>query len=162
MTKIKTSGENDFDFFIGDWRVHHRRLKERLAGCREWVEFEGTSTARKILGGFGNIDDNVLDLPDGAYRAATLRAFDPATGLWSIWWLDGRRPHRLDVPVVGRFDSGTGLFYADDALNDVPIKVRFTWFAFDADTARWEQAFSDDGGNTWETNWTMDFVRLAS
>ena len=74
MTAMQTSSADDFDFFIGDWRVHHRRLKERLAGCREWVEFEGSSTARKILGGFGNIDDNLLDLPDGPYRAATLRS----------------------------------------------------------------------------------------
>jgi hypothetical protein len=162
MTKVQTCSADDFDFLIGDWRVHHRRLKERLAGCREWVEFEGSSTARKILGGFGNIDDNVLDLPGGRYRAATLRSFDPATGLWSIWWLDGRRPHHLDTPVVGLFENARGLFYADDMLDGTPIKVRFTWFAYDADTARWEQAFSDDGGITWETNWTMDFARMAT
>jgi hypothetical protein len=162
MSDRHTSSADDFDFFIGDWRVHHRRLKERLAGCREWIEFEGSSTTRKILGGFGNIDDNVLDLPDDPYRAATLRSFDPVTGLWSIWWLDGRRPHRLDVPVVGRFEGGTGLFYADDTLNGTPIKIRFTWALLDAGTARWEQAFSADGGNSWETNWTMDFVRISA
>ncbi len=162
MMNASASSANDFDFIIGDWRVHHRRLKERLSGCREWVEFEGSSSARKILGGFGNIDDNVLDLPDGPYRAATLRSFDPATGLWSIWWLDGRRPHQLDVPVVGRFENGTGLFYADDTLDGAPIKVRFTWSSLDTDAARWEQAFSDDGGNSWETNWTMDFVRMPA
>jgi hypothetical protein len=162
MTDRRTSSANDFDFFIGNWRVHHQRLKERLAGCREWVEFEGSSATRKILGGFGNIDDNVLDLPDDPYRAATLRSFDPATGLWSIWWLDGRRPHRLDTPVVGRFEHGTGLFYADDTFDGMPIKVRFTWTLLGADAARWEQAFSADGGNSWETNWTMDFVRISA
>ena len=162
MTDRHTSSADDFDFFIGDWRVHHRRLKERLTGCREWVEFEGSTTVRKILGGFGNVDDNLLDLPEGPYRAATLRSFDPATGLWSIWWLDGRRPHRLDTPVVGRFEHGTGLFYADDTFDEMPIKVRFTWTLLDADAARWEQAFSADGGSIWETNWTMDFVRISA
>lgn len=162
MSDRHTSSADDFDFFIGDWRVHHRRLKERLAGCREWIEFEGSTTVRKILGGFGNVDDNVLDLPEGRYRAATLRSFDPTTGLWSIWWLDGRRPHHLDVPVVGRFEGGTGLFYADDTFDGTPIKVRFTWMLVDTDTARWEQAFSADGGNSWETNWTMDFVRISA
>jgi hypothetical protein len=159
MTKMHMSRADDFDFIIGDWRVHHRRLKERLVGCTAWVEFEGTSTARKILGGSGNIDDNLLDLPEGAYRATTLRSFDPATDLWSIWWLDGRRPHQLDTPVVGRFENGTGLFYADDTFDGLPIKVRFTWFTFAADKARWEQAFSDDDGKVWETNWTMTFTR---
>ncbi len=151
---------NDFDFVIGDWRVHHRRLKKRLVDCRDWLEFEGTSTTRKILGGFGNLEDNLLELPDGAYRAVAMRAFDPATALWAIWWLDGRRPHQLDVPVIGGFQSGIGSFYADDVLDGMPIKVRFTWSSLDADNARWEQAFSSDGGYIWETNWTMDFVRM--
>ena len=83
---------HDFDFYIGRWRVHHRRLKERLAGSDEWEEFEGTSRAWPILDGAGNIDDNVLELPSGTYRAISLRSFDPATDRWSIWWLDGRNP----------------------------------------------------------------------
>lgn len=162
MTDTSASSANDFDFIIGDWRVHHRRLKERLAGCREWVEFEGTSTTRRILGGSGNVEDNALDLPGGAYRAAAIRSFDTTAGLWSIWWLDGRDPHRLDTPVVGRFDQGIGLFHAEDTLDGTPIKVRFTWTPIDAGAARWQQAFSDDGGKTWETNWIMDFSRAES
>lgn len=162
MTGHHTSGADDFDFIIGDWRVHHHRLEQRLVDCNRWAAFGGTSSTRKILGGLGNIEDNTIDLPDVAYRAAAIRSFDPATGLWSIWWLDGRQPHRLDVPVVGRFEHGTGLFYADDTLDGTPIKVRFTWSAIDADTPRWEQAFSDDRGETWETNWTMDFVRIPA
>jgi hypothetical protein len=160
MTANPASSAHDFDFVIGDWRVHHRRLKERLAGCAEWVEFEGISTTRKILSGFGNIEDNVLALPDGAYRAVAVRSFDPVAGTWAIWWLDGRNPHQLDVPVVGQFKNGISMFYADDALNGMPIKVRFMWSSLTADSARWEQAFSDDGGITWETNWTMDFARI--
>ena len=152
---------DDFDFIIGDWRVRHRRLKTRLAGCDEWIEFEGTSTTRKILGGYGNLEDNALDLPEGAYRAVALRSFDPATATWSIWWLDGRHPDRIDTPVVGRFTDGIGLFYADDSLDGTPIRVRFTWSSTDTDTPRWEQAFSVDGGDTWETNWTMDFFRVG-
>ena len=153
---------SDFAFAVGDWCVSHRRLRERLAACTEWVEFEGCMSTRPVLGGFGNIEDNLLLLPDGDYRAIAIRSFDPATSRWSIWWLDGRRPHRLDTPVVGRFEHGTGLFYADDMFDGTPIKVRFTWTLLDADTARWEQAFSADGGNSWETNWTMDFVRISA
>ena len=162
MTDRHTSSADDFDFIIGDWRVLHRRLKQRLVGCTDWMEFEGTSTTRKILGGLGNLEDNVLELPDGAYRAVAMRSFDPATALWAIWWLDGRRPHRLDTPVVGRFEHGTGLFYAEDTFDGMPIKVRFTWTLLDAEAARWEQAFSADGGNSWETNWTMDFARISA
>jgi hypothetical protein len=79
--------------------------------------------------GFGNVEDNVLRFPDGEVRAAAFRSFDPATGTWSIWWLDGRNPHNLDVPVVGRFAGHLGVFYADDTLNGAPVKIRFRWNA---------------------------------
>ena len=152
------AGARDFDFAMGEWHVQHRRLRSRLSGCTEWVEFEGFSSTRKILGGYGNVEDNVLELPDGSYRAAALRSYDADKG-WSIWWLDGRNPSGMDVPVVGRFVEGVGTFYADDLLDGRPIRVRFTWLARDGDHPQWEQAFSADGGQTWETNWRMEFTR---
>jgi hypothetical protein len=153
---------NDFDFLVGHWTVRHRRLKERLAGCTEWEEFPGTCSLRPLLDGQANVDDNVLDMPCGTYRAASIRAYDPATTLWSIWWLDGRHPHDLGTPVVGAFKSGTGTFFADDTLNGQPIRVRFLWTDITRSSARWQQAFSKDGGATWETNWVMDFERAIS
>ncbi|MGE4070789.1 MAG: hypothetical protein AB7E72_06395 [Lysobacterales bacterium] len=156
---LPSSPESDFDFIIGDWRVRHRRLKHRLAGCTEWQEFDGISSTRKILGERGNVEDNLLHPPEGTYRAAAFRSLDVASGQWAIWWLDGRSPHHLDTPVVGRFSDGQGRFYADDTLEGRPIRVRFLWLPVSADAARWEQAFSADAGQTWETNWTMDFER---
>lgn len=154
-------GAADFDFFIGDWTVTHRRLKERLNHCQEWEIFSGSCSTRKILGGAGNADDNVLNLPDNSYHAATLRSFNAATAMWSIWWLDGRHPDQLDVPVRGQFIDGIGRFYADDIFNGLPIRVRFLWTSAEADAPRWEQAFSCDAGITWEANWLMDFNKVA-
>lgn len=153
------SAPTDFDFVMGDWQVRHRRLNERLVNCHDWTEFEGAMSTRKILGGFGNIEDNWLNFPQGEFRAIALRSFDASTGTWAIWWLDGRFPGKMDVPVTGRFIDGVGTFYADDTLNGVAIKVRFLWSTSDPDTLRWEQAFSADNGATWETNWTMNFTR---
>ena len=155
------TNEHDFDFLAGRWRVVHRRLRERLAGNEEWQDFDGTCAMRTILGGSANVDDNVLNLPQGAYRAASLRAFDASRKRWSIWWLDGRTPDRLDVPVVGGFEHGAGTFYADDTLDGRPIRVRFRWTDTRTASPRWEQAFSADGGTTWQTNWTMRFHRLG-
>lgn len=155
-------GAGDFDFFQGAWSVRHRRLRARLVGCAEWEEFGGSVSVWPILGGAGNIDDNVLHLPGGTYRAATLRAYDAAQRRWSIWWLDGRRPDRLDVPVTGSFAAGTGTFEAEDTLDGRPIRVRFRWLHTATPTPRWEQAFSPDAGATWETNWTMDFTRVTA
>jgi hypothetical protein len=149
----------DFDFVIGDWHVNHRRLKVRLANCQEWVEFDGAMSTQKILGGFGNLEDNILRFPEGEFRAVALRSYDPSTKEWSIWWLDGRFPNQMEVPVVGSFNNGVGTFFAKDTLGDVPITVRFVWRQISSDELRWEQAFSTDSGETWETNWTMDFHR---
>lgn len=160
MSKNRTSP--DFDFLIGKWKVHHRRLKERLAGCTEWVEFEGTCAAQKILDGQGNFDDNVLHTPDGPYRAAAMRCYDPESGTWAIWWLDARFPKGpVDPPMVGKFTDGEGLFLADDTFKGRPIRVRFRWIDTKSPSPRWEQAFSEDGGKTWETNWEMVFTRVA-
>ncbi|MGD0144350.1 MAG: DUF1579 domain-containing protein [Rhizomicrobium sp.] len=155
------SPAHDFDFFFGSWRVHHRRLKERLAQCDHWEEFAGSTTAQPLLGGLGNVDDTTLELPGGTYRAATLRAFDPETQKWAIWWLDGRNPHRLEAPMLGGFADGVGTFLADDSFEGRPIKVRFLWSRITPRSCRWEQAFSADEGRSWETNWVMDCTRTG-
>jgi hypothetical protein len=151
----------DFDFIIGDWSVKHRRLNERLKGCRDWTEFDGLSSTTKTLGGFGNLEDNLLRFPDGEVRAIAVRSYCAATKTWSIWWLDGRNPTSLDVPVVGSFSHQVGLFFADDELDGQAIKVRFMWTATPGANPRWEQAFSNDAGASWETNWTMEFIPRA-
>lgn len=151
----------DFDFIMGEWRVRHTRLNARLANCEQWTDFEGLSSTAKILGGAGNVEDNQLFFPEGTFRAAAIRSYCAKSGTWSIWWLDGRNPTELDKPVVGRFAEGVGLFFADDFLGDRPVKVRFKWTATPATHPRWEQAFSGDGGLTWETNWKMEFTRRS-
>jgi len=116
-------------------------------------------STQKILGGFGNIEDNILRLPDQEVRAIALRSYDQSTKSWSIWWLDGRFPGQIDVPVVGEFVDGVGAFFANDIFKEIPIIVRFVWRQSSEGLLRWEQAFSDDEGESWETNWTMDFLR---
>lgn len=155
------SGAADFDFFTGHWQVSHRRLKHRLVNSTDWEEFGGSCSVHTLLGGLGNVDDNVIDLPGASYRAVTLRSYNPANGQWTIWWLDGRVPGRLDAPMVGAFRNGAGTFFGDDTLDGRPIQLRFLWTMAAPDTPRWEQAFSADGGVTWETNWDMSFRRTA-
>jgi hypothetical protein len=104
-------------------------------------------------------DDNGIELPVEAYRAATLRTFDPATSHWSIWWIDGRNPATIDIPMRGAFEAGAGTFLCEDVFDGRNIYVRFLWSPITEKSARWEQAFSPDGGKTWETNWIMDFPR---
>ena len=156
---MNTQAPPDFDFLRGRWQVRHRRLVKRLAACTDWEVFDGQSELWLVMGGAGTVDDNVIDLPSGSYRALTLRNWDAATKNWQIWWLDGRYPAQIGTPMQGRFEDGTGSFYADEDFEGRPIRVRFLWLHTRSATPRWEQAFSTDGGQTWETNWEMDFSR---
>jgi hypothetical protein len=153
-------GRHDFDLRFGDWRVQHRKLKDRLAGSHDWIEFDGTLSMRPLMGGLANVSDNVFNTPDGTYRGVSLRAYDPRTGVWAVWWLDGRNPlGELDPPVKGRFENGAATFYGDDKYNGKTVRVRIMWSHVTATTARWEQAYSADDGKTWETNWISEFRR---
>ena len=151
---------SDFDFFMGIWKCRHRYRMRRLADCHDWIEFDGNCAARKILGGFGNIDEGEINLPGDRYRGMSLRTWDPDESRWSIYWLDSRRPGHLFPPVKGGFAKGVGTFYGDDCFKGRPIRVRYLWSRITDQSARWEQAFSLDEGNNWETNWTMDFTRV--
>ena len=149
-------GRADFDFLFGRWAVRSRRLRERLTGCEEWIEFDASLTCWPLLDGYANGDAFRANWGDGLV-GTTLRLFDPASGRWSIWWAGKANPV-LDSPVVGAFDGDRGLFEAEDVWDGRPILVRFVWTR--GETPRWEQAFSVDGGQTWETNWIMDYTRI--
>lgn len=151
-------GAGDFDFFHGDWQVAHRRLSRRLVQDSTWAEFGGSVKVWPILGGLGNLDDNVIDLPEGPYCACTLRLFNPQAKQWTIYWVDGRHL-KLDPPMLGTFRGSTGTFFGDYVHENRPIRVRFLWTRASPDQCRWEQAFSDDQEKSWETNWIMDFSR---
>lgn len=149
---------SDFDFLIGRWDVRHERLKARLRGSTEWETFASVAEARLLPGGVGNVDH--IDL--GAWRPAlvgvTVRLFEPAKDRWSIHWTDNVRGV-FDPPMIGAFVDGVGIFEGDDEHEGMPVRVRFRWTHETPRTARWEQAFSTDGGATWETNWIMNFTR---
>ena len=160
MQSRRENAARDFDFWMGEWNVHNRRLRERLAGSDEWDEFHSRVAARPLPAGLGNEDVYCTDF-DGGFVGMSFRFFDPKTELWSIYWADSRRPGVLDPPVVGEFDGDTGVFEGTDVFKGRRIVVRFIWSGVTTPTPRWEQAFSQDGGETWETNWIMDFTRVG-
>jgi hypothetical protein len=153
-------GLADFDFLMGSWKVHHRRLRERLKGSTEWEEFEGTVTARKILGGRGNFDEGTMDRASGPVHGTSLRLYDPQSRQWSIYWADSVNAF-VPIATVGEFKDGRGEFYDYEPFEGRMIFCRFIWSRITPTSCQWEQAFSADGGVTWETNWVMTFTRQA-
>ena len=150
-----TNGIADFDFLIGSWAIENERLTTRLAGSADWERFSAFSTCRSLLGGTGNLEE--MTIPDRSFHGLALRIFNPDSGVWSIHWADNFR-HRLLPPMVGRFEDGLGTFLGDEEHAGQPVLARFIWFP-SREAPRWEQAFSADGGKTWETNWVMRFSR---
>lgn len=152
-------GRHDFDFLFGKWHSHHHRLRERLKGSTEWEEFEGVSVARPILGGIGNIDEIVMERASGQVEGATVRLFDLHTRQWWIYWSDSHHG-TLELPMIGHFENGRGEFYSQEPFERQYIFSRFIWSEITPTSCKWEQAFSPDGGKTWETNWVMRFTRI--
>ncbi len=149
-----------FDFLQGEWTIHHRRLKERLVGSTEWVEFETPFVLEQILGGLGNIDQCRTLPPAPFYEGVSLRFFDRTAEKWKIYWVDSNTG-QLCPPVEGVFDGDRATFLGDDSHAGIPVRARFLWDKSDPDAPTWQQAFSVDGGETWETNWHMAFRRAA-
>jgi hypothetical protein len=156
----KTSSQNDFDFLVGKWNLHNKKLKERLNNCSEWTEFESTVEMRIILNGIGNTDTYKEATTGGKpFEGIALRLFNPKTRLWSIYWADSN-VGVMDAPVVGSFEGNIGKFYAKDIFHGKPILVMFTWDKTDKDNPVWSQSFSPDNGLTWEMNHTNVSSRI--
>lgn len=157
---MERDGQTDFDFIIGQWKVHHRRLKQALKGLEDWEEFDGTSSARKVWGGAANVDEIEGDsVTWGRIQGMTVRLYDPKSHQWRIYWAN-RKWGTLDPPMIGEFKDGRGEFFNQELFEGRGIYVRFIWSGITENACRWEQAFSADGGKTWETNWIMNFTRV--
>lgn len=150
---------SDFDFLAGSWDSRQRRLTKVLVGSDEWYEFDATLDCQVLLDGNGVFD--VLRAPERDIEGLTLRLYSPDEKVWRIWWASKGSGGQLDVPVVGRFEDGVGVFECDDTWEGTPIRVRYRWSEVHTDHPRWEQAFSTDGGRTWEVNWVATFTRRA-
>jgi hypothetical protein len=154
-------GRRDFDFLMGRWHVHSKRLKQPLSGNAEWYEFYGVAHARPVWGGSANFDEYDFDHPGERIQGATLRLYDSQTHQWSIYWATAKRG-LVPIATVGSFnDEGVGEFFDREVFDGKPIVCRYRWTHSGDDVCRWEQAFSTDDGQTWETNWIMDFTRLS-
>jgi hypothetical protein len=153
-------GQHDFDFEVGNWKIHLKRMLHPLSGKAEWVEFDGTSVTRPMWDGRANIEEFETTNASGRVEGMTLRLYDPKARQWSLYWANGRTG-QLSLPAtVGEFKDGVGDFYDQEAFNGRQILVRFEWSRITANSAHFEQAFSDDGGKTWEVNWITDQTRV--
>jgi hypothetical protein len=158
-TPTERDGQHDFDFNIGTWKTHLRRLLDPLTGSTKWVEYEGTSVVRKVWNGRANLVELVADGPAGHFEGLNLRLYNPQSHQWSLNFANSKSG-TLSPPTIGEFKNGRGEFFAQETLNGRAILVRFVISDITSDSCRFEQAFSDDGGKTWEVNWIATDTRV--
>lgn len=154
-------GAHDFDWEIGSWKTSLRRLAKPLSGSDEWLQYEGTSVVRAVLDGRANLVELKVEGPAGRIEGVSLRLYAPQAQQWSLNFANIRNG-LLTRPVLGGFRNGVGEFYGQDELDGRAILVRFLISEVTANSARFEQAYSDDGGRTWETNWIATDTRIPS
>ena len=152
-------GQHDFDFEIGTWKTQLKRLVHPLSGSTQWTEYEGITTVRKVWNGRANLVELVADGPAGHFEGLNLRLYDPQSRQWSLNFANAASG-TLGQPTIGEFRNGRGEFHDQEAFNGRAILVRFVVLPIDANTVRFEQAFSEDGGRTWETNWIATDTRM--
>jgi hypothetical protein len=152
-------GQHDFDFEIGTWKTHLRRLQRPLSGSRTWVEYEGTTVVRKVLDGRANLVELKVDGPAGRLEGLSLRLYNPQSRQWSLNFAN-INAGTLSPPTIGEFKEGRGEFYDQETYNGRAILVRFVITKITQDQYCFEQSFSDDGGKTWEVNWIAVDTRV--
>jgi len=153
-------GQHDFDFEIGKWKTHLRRLLHPLTGSTSWVEYEGTTVVRKVWNGRANLVELDVDGPAGHIEALSLRLYNPESRQWSLNFANSKGGS-LGQPTIGEFKNGRGEFFDQETFNGRAILVRFVISDITPNSCRFEQAFSDDGGKSWEVNWIATDTRLA-
>jgi hypothetical protein len=154
-------GQHDFDFEIGTWKVHLKKLQRPLTGSTTWIEFDGTVAARAVWDGRANFDEFEADSPSGHLEGLTLRLYNPQARQWNLYWANPKDGTFSGPPQVGEFKNGIGEFYCQDTYNGRMILIRYVWSAITPNSAHFEQSFSTDGGKTWEVNWITDQTRTS-
>jgi hypothetical protein len=154
-------GQHDFDFEIGTWVTHLRRLLRPLTGSTTWVEYTGTTVVRKVWNGRANLVELEVEGTAGRLEGLSLRLYNPQARQWSLNFSNSAGG-TLSPPVIGEFKNGRGEFYAQETLNGRAILVRFVISDITPVSARFEQAFSADGGKTWEVNWIAMDTRVKA
>jgi hypothetical protein len=163
---IEPDGRHDFDFALGSWKTNISRRLHPLTGSDVWADYEGSSLVRPIWGGRASLGETEADGPAGHLEALSLRLYNPRSRQWALSYASTGgttgTPSSLTAPTIGEFSHGRGEFYDTEAYNDRNILVRNTWSDITPNSIRFEQAFSEDGGRTWETNWIAVDTRIES
>ena len=158
--QVQRDGSHDFDWDIGAWSTHQRRRLRPLTGSNAWVDYNGTDIVRKLWDG-ANTGMIEADGPAGHLEIFTIRLYDPDSHQWGIAFTHPASGV-MSPTLTGEFRNGRAEFYDQEPYKGRQILVRFAISDITADSCRFEQSFSDDGGKTWEVNFIVTETRMKS
>jgi hypothetical protein len=151
-------GQRDFDFNIGVWKTHIKRVLDPLSGARHSIELNGTVTVRKVWDGRAELEEIETDGPNGHWEGLTLFLYNPEAHQWSQTFANGK-VGVLTAPLIGAFSHGRGELFAQDTLDGRSVLVRGVWSEITPDSHHFEQSYSDDGGKTWAPAFIANLTR---
>ena len=155
---VRNDGQHDFDFHFGKWRSHIQTLTKPLTGSKTWIKMEGVVTVTKIWDGKASLEELKAEGPGGLIEGATLYFYNPQSYQWSQSFALSATGI-LGVPAIGGFKNGRGEFYSKETHDGRKVLVRSLWLDIKPDSHRFEQAYSKDGGKSWETNLVANVER---
>lgn len=152
---VTGKGIGDFDFLAGEWKIHHKRLKDGTTDL--WEESDSGATVHRVLDGMGSIEE--LRAPSGKFMGMGVRVWRPDEKMWADHWT-GVYNGVVNAPQMGQFIDGEGVFVSEETVEGTAWQYRGVWDKITPNSSRWHQSSSKDGGKTWQWNWYMDWTRV--
>jgi Protein of unknown function (DUF1579) len=151
-------GQHDFDFNVGVWKTHIKRILEPWSDAPKTMELNGSVTVRKVWDGRAQLEEIEADGASGHWQGMTLFLYDPQAHQWSQSFISSQIG-TLTAPLIGSFKDGRGELFSTDTFNDRAILVRGVWSDIKPDSHRFEESYSNDGGKTWAPAFIADLTR---
>ena len=155
-------GQHDFDFDVGAWHTHIKRVLDPFTGNSSSIELDGTVTVRKVWDGKAQLEEIEVDGPKGHWEGLSLLLYNPSAHQWSQSYANSRvGTLSSSAATVGGFKDGRGVLIGQDSTTyDKTILVKAVWSDIKPDSHRYEEWYSDDGGATWVLSFTANLTRL--
>jgi hypothetical protein len=153
-------GQRDFDFNLGTWHTHIRRILHPLSGSGEVMELNGIVRVSKVWGGRAQVEEIEADGPKGHWEGLTLFLYSPEAHQWSQTFANSKSGV-LATPLIGEFKNGRGELYCQDTVEGRSVLVRGVWSDITRNSHTYQESYSADGGKTWVPAFRGELTRVA-
>ena len=153
-------GLHDVDFNLGKWHTSIRRYADPFSAPSHFASLEGTVTVRPVWNGKALLEEIEADGPNGHWQGLTLFLYNPQSGQWSQNYANAAQGHFEAAATIGEQRGRDIELYSTDTAGGRAILVKGLWSEIEPDSHRYTEAYSDDGGRTWQTAFDARLTRI--